>query len=212
MFNIHGPLWLGALSTVWSLESWKDNFELNGDTLASLLPGFSLSEAYVLTYDQLLVNLFKIDALLATVWGDNWPQNVWGFFFSRNAQECLPCISEPGNRMFSHSYEKIGLSSYFIFLLSTYSDLWSHLISFLRLCMFCLRMSSLSFSQAYNSAQPDQSFHLKTFYPWAMESGWHCDNNFTDSECLSLFNATPELYENKLYPPEDLIILEFLYI
>lgn len=36
------PLWLGALSTVWSLESWKNNFELNGFTLAPLLPGFLL--------------------------------------------------------------------------------------------------------------------------------------------------------------------------
>lgn len=78
-------------------------------------------------------------------------------------------LSHPGNQMFSHSYEKIGLSSYFIVLFSTYSDLWSHLISFLSLCMFCLRMSSLSCSQAYNSAQPDQSFHFKTFYPWATE-------------------------------------------
>lgn len=90
----------------------------------------------------------------------------WVFFLE---MLCLSCISHPGNRLFSHSYEKIGLSSYFIFLLSTYSDLWSHLISFLSLCMFCLRMSSLSCSQAYNSAQPDQSFHFKTFYPWATE-------------------------------------------
>lgn len=172
MFNIHGPLWLGALSTVWSLESWKNNFELNGFTLAPLLPGFSLSEAYVLTYDQLLVNVFKIDAHQPLCEETIGPKMCEVVFFLEML--CLSCISHPGNRMFSHSYERIGLSSYFIFFLSAYSDLWSHLISFLSLCMFCLRMSSLSCSQAYNSAQPDQSFNFKTFYPWATERGWHC--------------------------------------
>lgn len=37
-------------------------------------------------------------------------------------KECLSCISHPGNQMFGHSYEKIGLSSSFILRLLTYSD------------------------------------------------------------------------------------------
>lgn len=43
-------------------------------------------------------------------------------FFLEVLKECLSCISHPGNQMFSHSNEKIGLSSSIIFLLSAYSD------------------------------------------------------------------------------------------
>lgn len=128
---------------------------------------FSFSEVYVLTYDLLFVNVLKTDAFSHCVRRQVVPKCVRFFFFLSfwKHSECLSCISHPGNQMFSHSEEKIGLNSSFIVLLSAHRDLWSHSISFFSLRMFCLRISSLSCSQAYSSTQPDQSFYLKIFYP-----------------------------------------------
>lgn len=146
------------------MESWKNNkhFELNGRTLDPLLSGFSFSYACDVKSSctrsrererERMAHLFDKTQVASNQSG------VLLYFFLK--KESLSGISHTGNQTFSHSHVTIGEIS----LCVSFPSVLEFVILFhicLRLrCMLCLRMSSLSCSQAGNGTRAVRFLHVE---------------------------------------------------
>lgn len=153
------------------MESWKNNryFELNGFTLGPLLSDFSFSRAYVVknSCTWRMLQLCEKTQVATNISGT---QTLFSLNTQRKVCRALVILEIRCSVIYMRKLDQVPplSSSPSVPRLVIPFRIFPHL-----LCMLCLRISSLSCSQAGNPTWPVQSSHLKIVCPWTSESWCH---------------------------------------